>query len=137
MPSLLSGVLFKNKKKCENIFAPPRWLAKLRQKSVLSTANFSIQEPINYDKEIDLFEKSYLLATEELNYAIESQGSIYYQGDLLATEEAVHHCLDQFHDLLRLLQPRSAQYLQHRWSEALYQLQSRLSSLPVADAESH
>lgn len=74
MPSLLSGVLFKNKKKCENIFAPPRWLAKLRQKSVLSTANFSIQEPINYDKEIDLFEKSYLLATEEVksdNHLIE------------------------------------------------------------------
>lgn len=70
MPSLLSDILFNNKKNksCGNIFGPPRWFAKLRRKSTLSTAIRYSQEveEINFDKEIDLFEKSYKLASEEV-----------------------------------------------------------------------
>ncbi|KAG1053320.1 hypothetical protein G6F43_004591 [Rhizopus delemar] len=136
MPSLLSDILFNNKKNksCGNIFGPPRWFAKLRRKSTLSTAirySQEVEEEINFDKEIDLFEKSYKLASEELRYAVESQGSIYYRGDFIATTEAVEHCIYQFHHLSRSLQPAKANLFQHRWSNALCLLQSRLDDLPL------
>ncbi|KAI9276533.1 hypothetical protein BY458DRAFT_488654 [Sporodiniella umbellata] len=137
MSSLLSSLLYLNKKrKCESVFTSPRWLAKLRQKPSSSPTNICIQEPISYNKEVDSFEKSYLLAIEELNYAIESQGSIYYHGDLVSSTEAVHHCFDKFNYVLRLLQPTDAHFFQKKWSAALYQLQLYLNSLPKNDSES-
>ncbi|KAG1445988.1 hypothetical protein G6F56_009721 [Rhizopus delemar] len=77
------------------------------------------------------FAKSIRNASEELVYAVESQGSIYYKGDYTTASEAIHHCIDQFHHLLQSLEPENSQTFQHIWSEPLFQLRSRLDALPL------
>jgi hypothetical protein len=63
-------------------------------------------------------------------YAIESQGSIYYDGDLITATEAVDSCLDQFKNLMQTLNSDRSHRFQQEWTETLFELRSRLESLP-------
>ncbi|KAL4213874.1 hypothetical protein AB4K20DRAFT_1983956 [Rhizopus microsporus] len=120
MTSFLSNKLFKKTKHNTKV----RWL------SFCKSSPYSFQEMSVQDKDIRAFEKSFQIAADEMVYAIESQGSIYYRGDFLAASEAVHLCIDQFHDLLHSLKPDKSHTFQLKWSEPLFKLRSRLDSLP-------
>lgn len=63
-------------------------------------------------------------------YAIESQGSIYYNGDLLTATEAVDACLDCFRHLMQTLNSDRSHRFQEEWTDTLFELRSRLDSLP-------
>jgi hypothetical protein len=67
-------------------------------------------------------------------YAIESQGSIYYNGDLITATEAVDNCLDRFRHLMQTLnnQDRSHRF-QDEWTDTLFELRSKLDSLPCSN----
>lgn len=67
-----------------------------------------------------------------MDYAIESQGSIYYHGDLVTATEAVDNCLDKFQYLLQILHSDRSYKFQQEWTNILFDLRSRLDSLPFA-----
>ncbi|KAG1448083.1 hypothetical protein G6F55_010814 [Rhizopus delemar] len=102
----------------------------IHRSKVKSTRWFTKRKPISFEA-ICLFEHAIKIATEEMVYAVQSQGSIYYEGDYRVASDAVHVCLDQFHHLLQSLSTEHAQRFQHHWSEPLFQLRSRLDSLPL------
>jgi hypothetical protein len=68
-------------------------------------------------------------------YAIESQGSIYYSGDLITTTEAVNNCLDRFQQLMQTLHSDRSHKFQQEWTDILFELRSRLDSLPFDFSE--
>lgn len=68
-------------------------------------------------------------------YAIESQGSIYYRGDLLTATEAVDACLDHFRHLMQTLNTDRSHTFQREWTDVLFELRSRLDSLPFPLSE--
>ncbi|KAL9546883.1 hypothetical protein MBANPS3_006446 [Mucor bainieri] len=133
------------------ILSPTRWFPRIRRRSSstssctsffdensTSSANSSRRASAEYiheieDKQIDEFEDLYRLAVDEMAYAIESQGSIYYSGDLLTTTEAVNDCLNRFQQLMQTLHSDRSHKFQQEWTDILFELRSRLDSLPFVD----
>ncbi|CEP11322.1 hypothetical protein [Parasitella parasitica] len=135
------------------ILSPTRWFPRIRRRSSsassctsffdensTSSANSSRRPSAEYiheieDKQIDEFEELYRLAVDEMAYAIESQGSIYYRGDLISTTEAVNNCLDRFQQLMQTLHSDRSHKFQQEWTDILFELRSRLDSLPFDHSE--
>ncbi|KAI7906428.1 uncharacterized protein BX663DRAFT_548611 [Cokeromyces recurvatus] len=82
------------------------------------------------DKQVNEFQHLYRLAVDEMAYAIESQGSIYYSGDLISATDAVNNCLDRFQRLMQILNSDKSHKLQQEWTDILFELRSKLDSLP-------
>ncbi|KAG2204648.1 hypothetical protein INT47_011943, partial [Mucor saturninus] len=121
------------------IFTPTRWFPRIKRRSSSSstctTVSYESRVSSEYsldaeEKQILEFEQLYSLAVDEMAYAIESQGSIYYSGDLITATEAVDACLDRFRHLMQTLHPDRSHRFQEEWTDALFELRSRLDALP-------
>ncbi|GAA5810019.1 hypothetical protein MFLAVUS_003434 [Mucor flavus] len=127
------------------LFTPTRWFPRIRRRSSSSSSVSSIEDHPNkhhisteyilQQKHIEEFENLYSLAVDEMAYAIESQGSIYYSGDLLTATEAVDACLDRFRHLMQTLSIDRSHTFQKEWTDILFELRSRLDSLPFPLSE--
>ncbi|KAI9486018.1 MAG: hypothetical protein EXX96DRAFT_474217 [Benjaminiella poitrasii] len=125
-----------------------RWFPRIRRRSSSATTSSTLSNNSFYeynnkytedtlmveDKQIDEFQHLYRLGVDEIAYAIESQGSIYYSGDLISATEAVNNCLDRFQQLMQTLNSERSHKLQQEWTEILFELRSKLDSLPYASS---
>ncbi|KAI8394057.1 uncharacterized protein BYT42DRAFT_542227 [Radiomyces spectabilis] len=113
-------------------FSPPKWFPLIRRRS--SASSTSSAEVSMHDKEslYDELRNLFRLAEDEMAYAIESQGSIYYNGDLCSAREAVSSCLSQYHRLHDRLNKVDSLELDSQWADTLVQLRMRLDALPLA-----
>ena len=72
---------------------------------------------------------SHQILVEELAFATESQGSIYYGGDWLAAKEAMEICVARHQQLLDI--PSYSHLIPNHWPDTLARLQEQLDSLPL------
>ncbi|OBZ88765.1 hypothetical protein A0J61_03183 [Choanephora cucurbitarum] len=124
------------------IKSPTRWFPRIRRRSSSSfffsdfSSNSSRRDSnddngdIDNDKQLDDFEALYKLALDEMDYAIEFQGSIYYNGDLITATEAVDSCLERYKALIHTLPSDRSRQFREKWTDVLFDLRSRLDSLP-------
>ncbi|KAI9027625.1 hypothetical protein CLU79DRAFT_587392 [Phycomyces nitens] len=119
-------------------FTPSRWFPRIRRRSSSASEEtrpqtyYSVAEKEQLSRLYTEFKDYHLLAEDEMSYAIESRGSIYYHGDLLAAQEAVDICLGHYQHLLGRLDSTDSAQLHARWSKSLTSLRTRLGDLPMA-----
>lgn len=67
-----------------------------------------------------------------MEYAFESQGSIYYRGDRITAEAAVFDCLSAYNELLANLNCEATQQdIYEKAGEKLQALKARFDELPL------
>ncbi|KAI9310768.1 hypothetical protein BX666DRAFT_2032695 [Dichotomocladium elegans] len=116
---------------CECYNSPPskqsKWL-RIRRRS-------SVQQPIEdylvFDEEVQELSRTYDFAIDELAYAIESQGSIYYDGDRETAQEAYDSCVERYRYLMERLSKADCVKLDALYREPLASLQTQLNALPL------
>ncbi|KAG2196982.1 hypothetical protein INT47_006929 [Mucor saturninus] len=131
-----------------------KWLPRIRTRSASSASStFSVVfsssphasyiEPnhhhgSHFDPSVSLdvvsseLEDLYRTAKEEIADAIESQGSIYYEGDQLAAQLAFENCKAKYDDAMQLFgDTANAVKFRFRWESDLYHLQLTLKTLPA------
>ncbi|KAI8375763.1 hypothetical protein EDC96DRAFT_496472 [Choanephora cucurbitarum] len=90
----------------------------------------------DYVQSIERLRSLYKLAIDELNYAIDSQGSSYYPGDLVTAREALDDCANAFMQLLlHTTDPVTRESLQSYMTPRLMRLQKKLDALPEVDED--
>ncbi|KAI9315650.1 hypothetical protein BX666DRAFT_2028545 [Dichotomocladium elegans] len=107
----------------------PKWFNRIRRRSS-DRAQHIGDEHIAYDEEIQELECAYEFALDELAYAIESQGSIYYDGDRETAQEAFDTCVGRYRFLMDHLSDADCVKLSARYYHALQDLHTQLSQLP-------
>ncbi|KAI7877705.1 hypothetical protein K492DRAFT_197468 [Lichtheimia hyalospora FSU 10163] len=94
-------------------------------------ANISDLTDNDVKNEIEHLQRLYLLALDELNFAQDSMGSLYYEGDRITAHEAIDDCTNTF---MRLLQRISDIDLRHHlhltMTPKLVDLQEQYNQLP-------
>ncbi|KAI8881463.1 hypothetical protein K501DRAFT_156144, partial [Backusella circina FSU 941] len=79
-------------------------------------------------------EHLYHYAKEEINYAQESQGSIYYEGDQQSAYDALAACENKYDIILQQLQNgysmMAVMQFKSKWEAELFQLRVQINSLP-------
>ncbi|KAI8997130.1 hypothetical protein BDB01DRAFT_751896 [Pilobolus umbonatus] len=109
--------------------------------SSMAPSNSSQTEQDISRKLIDLttvtseFEELYRMAEEEIRYAIDSHGSIYYEEDHSAAYSAVDQCQTKYSEVLKYISTEDAIVFQCQWKADLNQLCIRLSLLPELTEE--
>ncbi|KAI9254448.1 hypothetical protein BDA99DRAFT_518434 [Phascolomyces articulosus] len=111
-------------------FSAPRWLSRrIRRRS--STSSASEQTfIISYEEELNELIQAYEFAEDELAYAIDSQGSVYFDNDRETAEEAIDVCVDRFNFLLSRLSKAESIKLNAQYAGAIASLHERLNALP-------
>ncbi|KAJ8663279.1 hypothetical protein O0I10_000517 [Lichtheimia ornata] len=103
---------------------PRRWFDKIRRRP-------SIEQQERRKREMLLqFHHLYHTVQEELLYATESQGSVYYEGDLMAAKEALDAWVHHYQILSRHLDPKELRTLHEQWEDTRKELQESLDKLP-------
>ncbi|CDS09985.1 hypothetical protein LRAMOSA02662 [Lichtheimia ramosa] len=125
--STISATLHQNAtttRKANALTPPRRWFNKIRRRP-------SIEQQEHRKREM-LFQFHHLYHTvqEELLYATESQGSVYYEGDLVAAKEALDAWIDHYQILSRHLDPKELATLHEQWEDTRKELQESLDKLP-------
>ncbi|KAI8980955.1 hypothetical protein BDB01DRAFT_851375 [Pilobolus umbonatus] len=126
---------------CHTEIEPTSFYRKLfRRSSTTSTTSNSSQTSYNIKRQssvceieralVKKFVRSYQYAVDEMAYAIESQGSIYYNGDYDTATEAIDICFNLFEQVMKTLNPKKAYRFKQEWDFTMSELQSRLKSLP-------
>ncbi|KAI7878176.1 hypothetical protein K492DRAFT_209136 [Lichtheimia hyalospora FSU 10163] len=111
-------------RKHHTLTPPRRWFDKIRRRP-------SIEQQERRKREM-LFQLHHLYHTvqEELLYATESQGSVYYEGDLVAAKEALDAWVHHYQTLSRQLDPKELTTLNEQWEGTRQELQDHLNKLP-------
>ncbi|KAI8888736.1 hypothetical protein K501DRAFT_239877 [Backusella circina FSU 941] len=138
------------------ILNPSKWLPRRRHRSSSSASStFSVVFESNYptdthpqilnhlsksEKDGNLaslntlsseMEELYNNAKDEINFAIESQGSIYYEGDIATSQTAVESCEAKYIAVIRRLgKTANTVKFKYRWELDLYQLRLQFDALP-------
>ncbi|KAJ8652168.1 hypothetical protein O0I10_012226 [Lichtheimia ornata] len=82
-------------------------------------------------EEIDHLQRLYLLALDELNFAQDSMGSLYYEGDRITAHEAINDCTNTFMRLLsRISDIDQRRHLRLTIIPKLVDLQEQYNQLP-------
>lgn len=98
-------------------------------------ASASAPEMEEIDRERERIEKMYALAMDELNFAEDSQGSPYYEGDRITAHEAIDNCTTTFMQLIRHISDHQQRnQLQQDITPRLIHLQERYNALPPTTA---
>lgn len=66
-----------------------------------SSNNIAVEEGVQMEKSMNKIEELFAAAKDELEYAEESQGSIYYHEDRTTAEKAVQDVLDAYDTFLQ------------------------------------
>lgn len=133
-------------------FKPTSWFTHIRNRSTSSSVSFSTSPTSysnNYSTEAEdsdsyyqtshsLFDSLstelgdlYVTAKEELFYASESYGSIYYEGDKTTAENAYNTCEAKYKQIIHLLEgTTNAIKFKFQWEADIYQLGLKLNDLP-------
>ncbi|EIE88305.1 hypothetical protein G6F46_000796 [Rhizopus delemar] len=77
--------------------------------------------------------EAYQFALDELNYAQDSRGSLYYSGDRVAAKEAIEQCDEAYAFLLEQCTPQQESELKSSLGQQLVELMSQFDSLPLQD----
>ncbi|CAO3627147.1 unnamed protein product [Mucor hiemalis] len=139
------------------ILNPSKWFPRIRCRSSSSASStfslvFSNTTPHNdtlysYSDEEDYdynhvsledlssqLEELYNSAKEELAYAAESQGSIYYEGDKMTAQAAFDACTEKYDAAMHAFgESANSIKFRFRWEEDLNQLRLTLHALPPID----
>lgn len=76
-------------------------------------------------------EELYNSAKEELAFALESQGSIYYEGDKMTAHAALDSCLEKYDAAMHAFgESANAIKFRFRWEDDLNQLRFTINALP-------
>ncbi|KAI9480795.1 MAG: hypothetical protein EXX96DRAFT_564163 [Benjaminiella poitrasii] len=101
-----------------------------------NASSTSIQEAIK-EQQLEKVYELYSLAMDEINYAEDSRGSRYYDGDRIAAKEAIDQCEEAYSSLLLLLLSHNHEtYLLHLQATIGFKiadLKSRYTLLPLQD----
>ncbi|KAI8367462.1 uncharacterized protein BYT42DRAFT_617890 [Radiomyces spectabilis] len=94
----------------------------------------SLSSSSNHAIDLEKIKRLYTLAVDEVNYAEDSRGSAYYQGDLISAREAIDDCINAFMELIQettdpSLQASVRATIAHKMTE----LQNRYDALPKPD----
>ncbi|KAI9301117.1 hypothetical protein BJ944DRAFT_271972 [Cunninghamella echinulata] len=85
-------------------------------------------------KESERMDRLYQIAMDEISYAEDSQGSRYYQGDVISAKEAMDDCAQAIVTLLHQVSDRQRHdHLHATLTPKLLSLQSRFDALPTVD----
>ncbi|KAI7849431.1 hypothetical protein BDC45DRAFT_540152 [Circinella umbellata] len=109
-------------------FSAPRWLSRRirRRSSTCSEQSYVV----SYEEELNELIQAYEFAEDELAYAIDSQGSVYFDNDRETAEEAIEVCVDRYNFLLSRLSKAETIKLNAQYYGAIASLHVRLSALP-------
>lgn len=116
----------------------PKWLNRIRRRSSSSTTSHHVEQQnatapehtISFEEEIQQLAHAYEFALDELAYAVESQGSIYYDGDRETAQEAFDSCIDRYLYLMERLSEADCVKLDALYRRELESLNTRLAELP-------
>ncbi|CDH56688.1 predicted protein [Lichtheimia corymbifera JMRC:FSU:9682] len=98
-------------------------------------ASASVPEMEEIDRERERIEEMYAFAMDELNFAEDSQGSPYYEGDRITAHEAIDNCTATFMQLLKHISDHQQRnQLQQDITPRLIHLQERYNALPPTTA---
>ncbi|KAI9318457.1 hypothetical protein BX666DRAFT_1876674 [Dichotomocladium elegans] len=91
---------------------PRRWLERVLRGGRLAAHEDSFfetrqEQQDRYYSLLDEYHRLFKLVEEELSYATETQGSIYYEGDLAAAKNALEQWLDCYDALVSIMLDRS------------------------------
>ncbi|OZJ02981.1 hypothetical protein BZG36_03147 [Bifiguratus adelaidae] len=89
--------------------------------------------PLNVTQEIERITALYMAAKDELVYAQESQGSVYYHEDKMTADEAVRECLEAYSVLLAK-SGKEAEQVRTKIGTKMNKLQKAWEALPMENA---
>ncbi|KAI8150147.1 hypothetical protein BJV82DRAFT_662238 [Fennellomyces sp. T-0311] len=127
----------KKTRNAKNSLTPPRrWLERICRRPSLASSESSessIDELVSERKTSLLrdFKQLYQTVEEELDYATESQGSIYYEDDLATAKRALGKWLDCYEELIQTMQGPELLSLHIEWETSRNKLYERLKRLPL------
>ncbi|KAK9760482.1 hypothetical protein K7432_015436 [Basidiobolus ranarum] len=105
----------------------------LKRSLYASRNSISIQRyyssQINVQSEIDKITELFFEARDELEYATESKGSVYYNDEKAAAQAAVTDCLDAFDSLIERLDDTQKSDVQRKIGLKILELRSQLDAL--------
>ncbi|KAL1932092.1 hypothetical protein VTP01DRAFT_9148 [Rhizomucor pusillus] len=125
----LSSSMQPKDKRCRSssVVRTKRWLARIRRRHTLASMQ---AEKERKNSMVHDYERLYHVIEEELIYAVESQGSIYYADDFRAVQDALNAWLERYNDLTRILTKSELATLDAQWEATRMDLQCRLDTLP-------
>ncbi|KAI9495316.1 hypothetical protein BDB00DRAFT_242508 [Zychaea mexicana] len=127
----------------KNSLTPPRrWLERICGRPSLSstsspsssTSSSHTLSPSTEERKQSLlrdYQQLHATVQEELAYAIESQGSIYYEGDLITAKRALAAYIDCYEELVQLTRGPELLSLHIEWEASRKDLYEKLKKLPV------
>ncbi|KAI9254658.1 hypothetical protein BY458DRAFT_520892 [Sporodiniella umbellata] len=131
-----------------SVFNPSTWFPRMRQRSTSSSSStFStvyspttpehvsphlfLPSPFNIENLSEELQEHFDNVKTEIDFATESQGSIYYEGDLATAHSAFSACLINYESALQTLgDTTDSVKFAFRWESDIHQLRLRLHSLP-------
>ncbi|KAI9315890.1 hypothetical protein BX666DRAFT_1860112 [Dichotomocladium elegans] len=81
-------------------------------------------------KMLDNAEDLYAFALDELNFASDSWGSLYYEGDQISAREAIDNCTNAFMQVLHQTQDHQRSQLHASITPKLARLEEQYNALP-------
>ncbi|KAG1472663.1 hypothetical protein G6F56_001411 [Rhizopus delemar] len=96
-----------------------------------STASSTVT--FNYLSESRKAVEAYRFAQDEYNYAQDSRGSLYYNGDLIAAKEAMDHCEEIYRSLMEQCTAHQQNELNYTLGSNVRRLKTKLNNLPTQD----
>ncbi|KAI7855175.1 hypothetical protein BDC45DRAFT_605234 [Circinella umbellata] len=132
----------KTTKNTKNSLTPPRrWLERICRRPSLSSSSISCADeqqpprsPTTEERTKSLlrdFEQLYETVKEELAYATESQGSIYYEDDLLTAKRVLGDWLDCYDELVQIMKGPELFALHVEWETSRNYIYDQLKKLPL------
>ncbi|KAI9270435.1 hypothetical protein BDA99DRAFT_569786 [Phascolomyces articulosus] len=120
----------------KNSLTPPRrWLERIcRRPSLSSSSSEEPPSPTTEERTRSLlhdFQQLYQTVQEEIAYATESQGSIYYEDDLITAKRALGDWLDCYDELVHIMKGPELLSLHIEWEASRNELNEKLKKLPT------
>ncbi|KAI8096204.1 uncharacterized protein BX664DRAFT_323381 [Halteromyces radiatus] len=119
------------------VHRPPVLVPCLQDRCISTTRvrpSHDLQSKADMEKAMNDIEDLYAAAKDEMEYAEESQGSVYYQEDHGTAKKAVQQCLDAYDTFLKELPTNDMrQEVQGKVGFKLKELKMALDALPQDD----
>ncbi|KAG0048247.1 hypothetical protein BGZ83_006776 [Gryganskiella cystojenkinii] len=105
-----------------------------QQRSFVSVSRVSFAG-VDVDKHVQTITDQFIEARDELEYAEEARGSVYYNDDKETARQAVQQCLDTYDNLLKELDNDQKLDVQRKIGLKIMELKSQLDALNAEELE--
>ncbi|KAI1311571.1 hypothetical protein EDD11_003423 [Mortierella claussenii] len=100
-----------------------------------ATRTLWVASSAEVDKGVQNITDLFMTARDELEYAEEARGTVYYNDDKEAAREAVQDCLNSYNELLKELDDTQKLDVQRKIGLKIMELKSQLDALNTEELE--